>query len=133
MQHTTPVVVPDSVIAELRTIVGAENVLSHGHELLVYECDAYTLEKHLPGVVVLPRTTAEVAAVVKLAARHELPIIPRGAGTSLSGTVLASTGGVMIALTRMNQILSVDFANRDRKSTRLNSSHEWISRMPSSA
>ena len=112
VQHTTPVVVPDSVIAELRTIVGAENVLSHGHELLVYECDAYTLEKHLPGVVVLPRTTAEVAAVVKLAARHELPVIPRGAGTSLSGTVLAITGGVMIALTRVNQILSVGFANR---------------------
>lgn len=70
---------PDSVLAELRTLVGPENVLSHGHELLVYECDAYTLEKHLPGVVVLPRTTAEVAAVVKLCAQHELPVIPRGA------------------------------------------------------
>lgn len=107
-----PVAVPDSVLAQLRALVGADHVLSHGHELLVYECDAYTLEKHLPGVVVLPRSTAEVAAIVKLCAQHELPVIPRGAGTSLSGTVLASTGGVMIALTRMNQILSVDWDNR---------------------
>ncbi|NDA68002.1 MAG: FAD-binding oxidoreductase, partial [Verrucomicrobia bacterium] len=111
MHSHAPVVVPDSVIAELRALVGVENVLSHGHELLVYECDAYTLEKHLPGVVVLPRTAEEVAAVVKLCARHELPIIPRGAGTSLSGTVLASTGGVMIALTRMNRILDLDVRN----------------------
>lgn len=81
-------------------------------ELLVYECDAYTLEKHLPGVVVLPRTTEEVVAVVKLCAAHQLPIIPRGAGTSLSGTVLAVTGGVMIALTRMNRVLEIDCRNR---------------------
>ena len=99
-------------MAELRGLVGVQNVLSHGHELLVYECDGYTLEKRLPGVVVLPRTTAEVQAVVKLCAAHGLPIIPRGAGTSLSGTVLASTGGVMIALTRMNRILDLDVRNR---------------------
>jgi glycolate oxidase len=87
-------------------------VVAGDQELLVYECDAYTLEKHLPGVVVLPRTTEQVSAIVKLCARHELPIIPRGAGTSLSGTVLAVTGGVMIALTRMNQILDLDYRNR---------------------
>lgn len=100
------------MVDQFRSIVGAEGVIVGEHELLVYECDAYTLEKHLPGVVVLPRTTAEVAEVVKLCAEHELPIIPRGAGTSLSGTVLAVTGGVMIALTRMTRILDIDYRNR---------------------
>jgi glycolate oxidase len=70
------------------------------------------LEKHLPGVVVLPRNTEEVVAVVKLCAQEGLPIIPRGAGTSLSGTVLAVTGGVMVTLTRMTRILDLDYRNR---------------------
>ena len=93
-------------------IVGKENVISSENELLVYECDAYTLEKSLPSVVVLPRTTEEVSKVVALAAREGLPIIPRGAGTSLSGSILAVTGGVMIALGRMNKILEIDYRNR---------------------
>lgn len=99
-------------MAGLRDIVGTGGVIVGDDELLVYECDAYTLEKRLPGVVALPRTTEEVAAVIKLCAAHQLPIIPRGAGTSLSGTVLAVTGGVMIALTRMNRVLEVDYRNR---------------------
>ncbi len=98
--------------AELRAMVGDDGVVSEPDELLVYECDAYTLEKNLPTAVVLPRTTAEVAEVVKWCAAHHMPIIPRGAGTSLSGSVLAVGGGVMIALTRMNKVLSVDYRNR---------------------
>jgi glycolate oxidase len=108
---TNAILTPEH-IDQLRALVGAENVIAGEQELLVYECDAYTLEKHLPGVVVLPRSTEEVAAVVKFSAVHDFPIIPRGAGTSLSGTVLAVTGGVMIALTRMNRILDIDFRNR---------------------
>ena len=100
------------VLRDLRAIVGADGVIAGEQELLVYECDAYTMEKHLPGVVVLPRSTEEVAAIVRLCAQHQLPIIPRGAGTSLSGTVLAVTGGVMIAVTRMNRVLEVDYRNR---------------------
>src|SRR5262245_2360720 len=101
-----------SLLDELRMIVGADGVICGEQELLVYECDAYTLEKSLPNAVVLPRTTAEVVAIVKLCARHDIPFIPRGAGTSLSGAVLAVTGGVMIALSQMNKILSVDYRNR---------------------
>src|ERR1041384_8104443 len=97
---------------ELRAIVGSDAVVSRPDELLVYECDAYTLEKNLPSVVVLPRTTEQVVAIVKLCVRHKLPFIPRGAGTSLSGAVLAVNGGVMIALSRMNRILAVDYRNR---------------------
>ncbi len=103
---------PRALITELRAIVGEDGVISNSQELLVYECDAYTLEKYLPDLVVLPRTTEQVVAVVKLCARHKLPIIPRGAGTSLSGTVLPVGGGVMIGLSRMNRILSVDARNR---------------------
>lgn len=103
---------PSGFISQLRGIVGAEGVVSGARELLVYECDAYTLEKHPPQVVILPQSTDEVVAVVKLCAAHRLPIIPRGAGTSLSGTVLPVTGGVMIALTRMNRILDVNVRDR---------------------
>ena len=99
-------------LAELRALVGADGVLARTDELLVYECDAFTMEKKLPDAVVLPRTTEQVVAVVKLCAREKIPIIPRGAGTSLSGGVLPVEGGVMIALTRMNRVLSVDFENR---------------------
>jgi len=97
---------------ELRAVVGEDGVVSKPEELLVYECDAYTLEKNLPNFVVLPRTTEEVGAIVKLCAKRDVPFIPRGAGTSLSGGVLAVTGGVMITLSRMNRILSVDHRNR---------------------
>src|SRR5205809_6200353 len=108
---TTNTLTPE-LIHELRRIVGKENIISGDDELLVYECDAYTLEKHLPGVVVLPQTVEQVVAVVKLCAKDKLPIIPRGAGTSLSGTVLAVDGGVMIALTRMTKVLEIDYRNR---------------------
>jgi glycolate oxidase len=104
--------VTPACLAELRRIVGPEHVIAGDHELMVYECDAYTLEKCQPGAVALPKSTEEVAAIVKLCAREKLPVIPRGAGTSLSGTVLAVTGGVMIALTRMNRILDLDCRNR---------------------
>src|ERR1044071_2842197 len=97
---------------QLRTLLGPEGVISRPEELLVYECDAYTLEKHLPTLVVLPRTTEQVVQIVKLCAAHHCPIIPRGAGTSLSGTVLAVNGGVMIALTRMTRIIEIDPQNQ---------------------
>jgi len=108
----TRVTISPQVLEALAGIVGKGNVISAEQELLVYECDAYTLEKSLPNVVVLPRTTEEVSQVARLAAQEALPIIPRGAGTSLSGSVLAVTGGVMIALGRMNKILEIDFRNR---------------------
>ena len=102
----------EQLIAELIQIAGPEHVITRPENLLVYECDAYTLEKNLPNVVVLPSSTEQVAAIVRAAAKHRVPIIPRGAGTSLSGAVLAVEGGVMIALTRMNRVLNIDYENR---------------------
>ncbi len=86
-------------------------MLAASSDLLVYECDAYTLEKHAPDAVVLPGSAAEVVEVVRLCAEAGVPIIPRGAGTSLSGAVLPSEGGVVIAPTRMTRVLSVDARN----------------------
>ena len=84
-----------ALAAKLREVAGADAVLDDPDDLLVYECDAYTLERRPPALVALPRTTAQVAAIVKLCAGHNIPIIPRGAGTSLSGSVLAVAGGVI--------------------------------------
>ena len=113
--------------SQLRALCGEGTVIANEDELLVYECDAYTMQKNLPTAVVLPRTTEEVVAIVKFCAEHNLPIIPRGAGTSLSGTVLAVDGGVMIALTRMNRVLDIDARNR-RALVEAGCVNAWITR-----
>src|SRR5438094_7389962 len=95
-------------LAEVQKLLAPEAILSHVDDLLVYECDGYTLEKHAPDLVLLPETTQEVSAIVKLCAKHNVPFIPRGAGTNLSGALLPVGGGVLITLTRMNRILSID-------------------------
>ncbi len=103
---------PARVLDELIGILGTENVLHRHDERLVYECDGYVIDKQVPDVVVFPTTTAQVVSVVKLCARHKLPFVPRGAGTSLAGGTLAVGGGVMICLTRMKRILEIN--TRDR-------------------
>src|ERR1700681_3419883 len=94
---------------ELASIVGPANCIVDPAELRTYECDGLTGTRIRPLVVVLPATTAEVAAVVRVARRHGLPIVPRVAGTGLSGGALPSDGSVVIGLARMNRILEVDF------------------------
>jgi len=101
-----------SLAKDLRRKLGADGVLSAGSELIVYECDGYTIEKNRPDAVVFPRSTAEVAEVVKLCNRHDVPIVPRGAGTSLAGGCLPLGGGVVVMLTRLKRILQIDLRNR---------------------
>lgn len=96
----------------LADIVGRDNLLTRPSELLVYECDGYTIEKNKPDVVVFPTSTDQVAAIVKVCNEHDVPFLPRGAGTSLAGGCLPVGGGVMITLTRMKRILEVN--TRDR-------------------
>src|SRR5262245_36969534 len=90
---------------ELLAAVGPDGLFTSPGDLVTYECDAYTLERHLPVAVVLPKSTAEVASVVRAAARHGVPVVPRGAGTSLAGGAVPTGGAVLLSLTRMNQIL----------------------------
>jgi glycolate oxidase len=101
-----------SLIDTLRAIVGPGGLLTTPTDLLVYECDGYTIEKNRPDVVVFPASTEQVVQVVQACNRFGVPFLPRGAGTSLAGGCLPVGGGVMIALTRMKRILEV--STRDR-------------------
>ena len=99
------------LIRELQAIVGKQYVLHAPEDLLVYEYDA-TIERGLPEAVVLPATAQQVAEVVKVVRRHDLPVVARGAGTGLSGGAIPAKGGVTIAMSRMRRILEVDVENR---------------------
>jgi glycolate oxidase len=107
-----PSTVASRLLAELRSVVGEENLLYNRDELLVYECDGYVIEKNVPDVVVFPTSTEQVVAIVKVCNRFDVPFVPRGAGTSLAGGTLAVGGGVMICLTRMNRILEINVRDR---------------------
>jgi glycolate oxidase subunit GlcD len=100
------------VTAKLRSFLDASRVVEDETELLVYECDGLPLFKNRPDIVVFPRTTEEVAQIVRVANEYRIPFLPRGAGTGLSGGALAVEGGIVIELQRMNRILSVDPENR---------------------
>jgi glycolate oxidase len=78
----------------------------------VYECDGLTSYRQRPALVVLPRTTEQVAAIVKICDQYKVPFIARGAGTGLSGGALPIENCVLIVTARMNQILEVDLANQ---------------------
>src|SRR5687768_1892270 len=97
---------------ELRRVLGNDAVLSNHSELVVYECDGFVIEKNCPDAVVFSRTTAEVAEVVRLANRYEVPVVPRGAGTSLAGGCLPVGGGIMLVLTRMKAIEEINLRDR---------------------
>ncbi len=103
---------PHRLLDRFREIVGEDGVIYHPDELLVYECDGYVVEKKTPDVVVFPRSTEDVVAIVKTCNEFEVPFVPRGAGTSLAGGCLPVGGGVMIALTRMRKILEVNLRDR---------------------
>lgn len=99
-------------VEALRAIVGTDYVLDSHAELLVYECDAFVLEKHSPHVAVFPQTAQEVARIVKLCVAAGIPFMPRGAGTSLAGGGAPIGGGVIIVLTRMRAIEDVNLRDR---------------------
>jgi glycolate oxidase len=100
------------IVSEIESIVGSGGVLSKSDDLMVYECDAFVAAKQRPDVVVFPTTTEEVSALVKLARKNNMVVVPRGAGTGLAGGALAESGCMMIVTSRMNQILEVDIPNR---------------------
>ena len=102
----------DTIIEELRAVVGSAAVLSEPDELLVYECDGLPQHKYLPRAVVFPSTTKETSAVMRVLAAASVPFTPRGAGTGLSGGALSLNRGVVIELARMRKILKIDEANR---------------------
>ena len=98
---------PSSVVEELRRIVGRESVIDSANDLRIFERDA-SIEGALPDAVVLPSTTEQVAGVIKVAAKHKIPVVPRGAGTGLSGGAVTIRGGIALQVTRMRRILEID-------------------------
>src|SRR5437868_8952961 len=98
---------PESIADELRRAVGREAVISSQNDLRIFERDG-SIEGAMPDAVVLASNTQQVAAVIKIAARHNIPIVPRGAGTGLSGGAVTIRGGIALQMTRMRRILEID-------------------------
>ena len=95
------------VVEELRRAVGRDAVIDSANDLRIFERDG-SIEGARPDAVVLPAGATEVAAAMKVAARHGIPIVPRGAGTGLSGGAVTIRGGIALQMTRMRRILEID-------------------------
>jgi glycolate oxidase len=100
------------IAAGLREIVAGEGVISEEDARRPYESDGLTAYRTLPLLVVLPSTTEQVARVLRYCRDHKIKVVPRGAGTSLSGGALPLADGIVLGLGKFNRILEVDFANR---------------------
>lgn len=103
---------PPALLRDLAAAVGPDWVISDPDRLLVYESDAQTAHNWAPQAVVLPAETEEVARVVRILHSYRVPVVPRGAGTGLSGGAVPVGGGVVVGTSRMNRILEVDPGNR---------------------
>jgi glycolate oxidase len=100
-----------NVHAELRQQLPQHTLISEAAALKPYECDGLTAIRRMPGLVVLPETEAQVKTVLALCAQHKVPVVPRGAGTGLSGGARPHEDGVVLGLSRLNAILEIDLDN----------------------
>ena len=102
----------DAIIAGLRPLLGDEAVIAEPNLLKPYETDGLSAYRQVPLAVVLPETTEQVAAVMRFCHANGVRVVPRGAGTSLSGGALPLADAVVVGLMRMNRILDIDYADR---------------------
>ncbi|MCB1415768.1 MAG: FAD-binding protein [Nitratireductor sp.] len=100
------------IVAALQSAIGKDGVIHDPEETLAYECDALTAYRCPPLAVCLPRSTHEVSAILRICSEMGLPVIPRGAGTSLAGGALPTADSIVIGVARMNQVLEADYDNR---------------------
>ena len=100
------------IIRDLRKFVSHESVIAEEEALRAYECDGLTAYRQLPMIVVLPETTEQVARVLRYCHGSGIKIVPRGAGTSLSGGALPLEDGITLGLGKFNRILEIDYENR---------------------
>ena len=107
----SPAMNRETLIRDLRSIVGERYVLIEKEDVVVYEQDG-SIFQVMPEIVVLPSNVGEVAAVVKAAKQAAVPIVPRGSGTGLAGGAVPAEGGIILSLARLNRILKIDLENR---------------------
>ncbi len=100
------------IVAALRQIVPGEGVIAAEREMRAFESDGLTAYRQLPMVVVLPETTAQVSQVLRYCHEEGIKVVPRGAGTSLSGGALPLEDGVLLGMAKFNKIREIDFDNR---------------------
>jgi glycolate oxidase len=112
-QQEIPEVTGDTkkLLEDLKAFLPVERLVTKPDDLFAYECDAQTFDRAVPLGVVFPESTAEVSRVVQLCAKHGVPFVPRGAGTGLSGGVVA-VGSLVVSTARLNKILEIDVPNR---------------------
>ena len=103
---------PLELVSELNTFLPTESVLYEGEDLRPYECDGLSAYRQTPMIVVLPQTEDEVIKILQICHRTKTPVVPRGAGTGLSGGALPHESGVLLSLTKLKKILELDPASR---------------------
>lgn len=102
----------DQIVSALQAVLPADAVISDEHQTRAYECDALTAYRCPPLAVVLPRTTEEVAAAMRVCHQLGVPVVPRGAGTSLAGGALPTADSVVLGTARLKDVLETDYDNR---------------------
>ena len=96
----------------LRAIVPGEGVIDDLDGMRPYECDALSAYRQMPLVVVLPETVAQVAAILRYCQDNKVKVVPRGAGTSLSGGAMPLGDAILLGMAKFNRVLEIDYANR---------------------
>ena len=114
MPRPDPVVLSNRarVLARLRAVLPADAVIEDEAETRAYECDALSAYRCIPLAVVLPRTTAEVSAALRVCWEEGVPVVPRGSGTSLAGGAMPTADSVILGVARMNRVIAADYENR---------------------
>ena len=100
------------IIKAMQAIVPGEGVIFDETELRAFECDGLMAYRQLPMIVVLPENTEQVSKILKYCHENDVKIVPRGAGTGLSGGALPLADGITLGLSKFNRVLDIDFENR---------------------
>ncbi len=115
LQEKIKSAIPRSVIRDLSEVLKSEQIVLDQAGLQAFETDALTAIQVLPFVVVMPESTDDVAAIAKISHKYDVPMVPRGAGTSLAGGAIPLSNAIVVCLSRMNKILDIDLMNRSAK------------------
>jgi len=103
--------IPSHIISEISAVVGPANCTTRNEDLHCYSYDG-TAKPHLPDLVVFPETTDQVSRIMRIASRYAIPVVPRGAGTGMTGGIVPLHGGIVLAMARMNKIVEIDTDNQ---------------------